>query len=144
MKTRARFLFAIALASGCVSVNDAFTCSDDAACIRDGEAGLCASGHCIFSDPTCTTSGYRYDEHSGRLGGTCAPCGDSPEDSLCPAGDRPTNPVRLGLRGPVGSNLRYAHDDAAICGSKGAPDVFFEFQLDASGVIYANSLGTNT
>jgi hypothetical protein len=76
-----RLVLIAALATAC-RVTDPFMCSTSADC-RDGAmTGVCAaSGYCSFPDPTCTSSGQRYDDSAGGgLGGMCAPTFEDPND----------------------------------------------------------------
>jgi hypothetical protein len=135
---RAALLWWALMATACVGVNDEFACTEDAACIRDGEAGRCARGSCMFADWSCEASGWRFDEHSGAAATQCAECG-SGGDSVCADGDRPSQPIAAAGVGFVELNLRYAHDDTETsCGNEGDPDAFLELQLTAPSVFYAD------
>lgn len=75
-------LAGLGLAAGCLRI-DWFACDDDAQCVLDGRAGICAEpGYCALPDDGCT-SGYRFHARSvpDELAGQCAPAPAGPGTS---------------------------------------------------------------
>jgi hypothetical protein len=67
---------ACCIALGCAEIRGEFQCHDDAACVRDGVAGVCeATGHCAFPDASCLVTRRRYGPHAGELSETCVVTG---------------------------------------------------------------------
>lgn len=67
---------AVGLLVGCVRIGT-FPCDDDAQCVLDGRAGVCAEpGFCALPDDACT-SGHRFHVRGvpEDLAGQCAPAG---------------------------------------------------------------------
>lgn len=101
---RAMLMLFVLANAGCLRKTE-FQCSDDSAC---GASGRCeTTGFCSFADPDCS-SGRRYDQSAGSLGGQCTgggnmngdggpivdsppmtgdgPPADAPPTAGCPAG----------------------------------------------------------
>jgi len=69
---RALCLVVVLAATGCTSVNEAYTCTSASSCVFQGAAGVCEpNGACSFPDAACS-SGRRYGELSAEgVAGVC-------------------------------------------------------------------------
>jgi hypothetical protein len=129
-----RLVLAVVLC-GCGNVAP-FPCSFDTDCVVSGVMGTCAdTGFCAFGDTSCA-SGLRYDQSAGDLSGTCV------ATNTTVAGDTADSPLSLAATQTV--ELAGAHDDfSSSCGNDGGLDIFFELTVDAPGLLYLDTLGTN-
>ena len=108
------------------------------ACLRSGHWVCNAGGSDVICD---ATPGSAQREYCGDL--TDSDCSGG-LDPTCPVNDYASGAIEISAGGTFTADLTYAHDDASGgCSGTGGRDVFYQFTLPASEVVYLDTLGSS-
>lgn len=142
---------------------NAETCNGmDEDCDATSDEGFPVGAGCSVGVGACLSNGQRICSTDGTttvcnaVAGTPSAefCGDGIDqdcngsaDPGCPGNDLPGGAIDISAGGTFTVDLTYAHDDDANttlgCGQTGGRDVFYQFTLGATEVVYADTFGSS-
>ncbi len=107
-------------------------------CLRTGVFVCNAAGTAL--DCSATATGPEPELCGDGIDGDCS--GGS--DPACPSNDLASGAIILSGTGTTTADLTYAHDNASGgCSSPGGRDLFYQFTLVSTQVVYFDTLGSN-